>query len=118
MGLLRFQYHINSIPSQGALTAVANPDLEVRSSVGVILRQYIPSVGPDLRIRIRHCLIDLFISILGLARQMPEQYPPSRHDRLAHPFRFTIIKFKSCLFPPRQIGRIVKLIAHFHLSVG
>jgi len=57
---LRFQYHINSVSSLGALIAVANPDPEVRSSVGVILTQYIPSVGPDLRIRIRHCLIDPF----------------------------------------------------------
>ena len=58
MRLLRFQYRINSIPSLGAMIAVANPDPEVRPSLGLILRQCVPSDGPDLRIRIRQCLID------------------------------------------------------------
>jgi hypothetical protein len=79
MRLLRFQYHINSIPSLGSSIAVANPDPEVRSSVGLILRQYVSSVGPDLRIRIRHCLIDPFHfnprSLQTNARTVPDIMP-------------------------------------------
>ena len=112
MGLLRFQYRINWIPKLGAVIAVANPELEVRPSVGVILRQCVPSVGPDLRIRIRQCLIDPF-HFNPRSPQTNARTVPDIMSRLpCTSIRLTIIKLKSSLFPPRQIGRIVNLIAH------